>query len=204
MMRDDPQTSIFRKESLERLSSPEQLDQLIQIVRPKSWLPLATLATLVGLGLLWSLLGRIPITARGNGILVYPTETSKDLTGLIYFEESEGDRIEPGMPIILVPNVLGSEQVGGILGRVKSVSEPPIMTLGAARQSASNPTALTTGATEVLVELDRDETTASGYKWTSLSGMQLELSPGSATSARIILEEKAPITFIFPFLEGAR
>jgi hypothetical protein len=33
---------IFRQESLERLSSPDQLDQLLQVVNPQNWLPLVT------------------------------------------------------------------------------------------------------------------------------------------------------------------
>jgi HlyD family secretion protein len=61
-MTDDSKSTIFRKESLERLSSPEQLDQLMQVVNPRSWLPLATIGSLVVLGLIWSLIGRIPIT----------------------------------------------------------------------------------------------------------------------------------------------
>ena len=50
-------SSIFRKEALERLSSPEQLDQLMKIVTPRSWLPLVTLGGLLGMGLLWSFFG---------------------------------------------------------------------------------------------------------------------------------------------------
>ena len=43
--------SIFRKEALERLSSPEQLDQLMKIVTPRSLLPLLALGGLLGCGL---------------------------------------------------------------------------------------------------------------------------------------------------------
>ncbi len=64
--------SLFRKESLERLSSPERLDQLMQVVSLKSWLPLATLGSLVVAGVIWSIFGRIPITIQGQGVLIYP------------------------------------------------------------------------------------------------------------------------------------
>jgi HlyD family secretion protein len=47
--------TIFRKESLERLSSPERLDQLMQVVSLKSWLPLTTLGCLVGAAVIWSI-----------------------------------------------------------------------------------------------------------------------------------------------------
>lgn len=63
---------LFRKESLERLSSPEQLDQLMQVVGPKAWLPLAALGALVVVGVTWSIVGRIPMTVTGQGVLIRP------------------------------------------------------------------------------------------------------------------------------------
>ena len=35
---------IFRQEALKRLASPEQLDHLIQVIRPKDWLVLVLFA----------------------------------------------------------------------------------------------------------------------------------------------------------------
>ena len=63
---------LFRKEALERASSPEELDQIMQVVNPQKWLPLFAVGTLVVAGLMWSILGRIPITVTGTGIIVYP------------------------------------------------------------------------------------------------------------------------------------
>jgi HlyD family secretion protein len=66
--------SLFRQKSLERLSSPERLDQLMQVVSPKSWLPLVALGSLAGVGIIWSIYGRIPITVQGQGVLIYPSK----------------------------------------------------------------------------------------------------------------------------------
>ena len=63
----DQKNSLFRKEALERLSSPESLDRLMQVVSLKDWLPLVTLGGLVFLAGLWSIWGRIPITVNGKG-----------------------------------------------------------------------------------------------------------------------------------------
>ncbi len=63
---------LFRKESLERLSSPEQLDQLMQVVGPKAWLPLASLGALMVVAVAWSIVGSIPITVTGEGVLIRP------------------------------------------------------------------------------------------------------------------------------------
>jgi HlyD family secretion protein len=61
---------IFRDAAVERLSSPEQLDQLVGITRPFDWV--AATALLLGLVVLaaWSMLGRIPTQVVGDGILL--------------------------------------------------------------------------------------------------------------------------------------
>lgn len=193
VMDDDSQSSIFRKESLERLSSPEQLDQLMQVVNAKSWLSLSALGALVGLAVLWSIFGRIPIAISGKGVFVHPTQTDPNLVGLTYFERGQGEQIQPGMAIVLVPD--GGR--GGIVGRVKAVSVSPVTTLEAARQTGAK--AVQPGSVEVLVDLGD----ADSYRWTS-AGSHPTIAPGMTTTARITLAQKAPIAFAFPFLEEVR
>jgi HlyD family secretion protein len=50
---------LFRKKALEKAASPEQLDQVIQLVRPHHWLPLAAFGSLMAAGIAWSIIGRI-------------------------------------------------------------------------------------------------------------------------------------------------
>ncbi|MFZ2294065.1 MAG: NHLP bacteriocin system secretion protein [Polaromonas sp.] len=61
---------LFRETALQNLSSPEQLDQLIKITRPRAWLVLATLGFVLGVTLLWSVFGSLPSTLSGQGIIV--------------------------------------------------------------------------------------------------------------------------------------
>ena len=61
---------IFRKVALERLSSPEQLDQLMEVTSPRGWLALAALGALLATALIWGLFGAIPTEAAGEGILI--------------------------------------------------------------------------------------------------------------------------------------
>jgi HlyD family secretion protein len=63
---------IFRQESLDRLSSPEELDRLFTVVGIRAWLPLAALGLLLVTAIAWSVFGRIPETADGAGVLINP------------------------------------------------------------------------------------------------------------------------------------
>lgn len=62
--------SIFREVSLKRLSSPEQLDQLIKVTSPRAWLALIALSLLLASVIVWSFLGSIPTKIEGRGILL--------------------------------------------------------------------------------------------------------------------------------------
>ena len=61
--------SIFRKEALDRLSSPDQVDALIRVLSPRDWLPLTCAAVLVAVLVGWAIFGRVRVTAAGNGVL---------------------------------------------------------------------------------------------------------------------------------------
>ncbi len=61
---------IFRKVSLERLSSPEQLDLLMRITTPKGWVALIAMGCLLLLGVAWGIWGRIPTKVKSQGILL--------------------------------------------------------------------------------------------------------------------------------------
>ena len=61
---------IFRQAALERLSSPEELDQLMQVTTPKGWLALLGLASLIVVALIWGVFGNIPTKIAGQAILL--------------------------------------------------------------------------------------------------------------------------------------
>ena len=96
----DQKRDLFRKESLERLSSPEQLDQLMQVIGPKSWLPLATLGGLTLIAIAWSIVGRLPITVTGRGVLIRPQKVvlvqTRTAGQILTIAVKAGDFVEKG------------------------------------------------------------------------------------------------------------
>lgn len=62
--------SIFRKAALERLSSPDQLDELVQVTTPKGWLALIGVGILVIAAVVWGIYGVVPTRVSGSGIII--------------------------------------------------------------------------------------------------------------------------------------
>ena len=94
---------IYREVALERLSSPEQLDQLMQVTRPQGWLALSAVLTLILLAVVWGILGSIPTEAQGEGILLRQGGVSQLVAaGSGQVEEmlvSVGDTLEKGQVV---------------------------------------------------------------------------------------------------------
>jgi HlyD family secretion protein len=63
-------SDLFRETALERLSSPERLDTLLRITRPRAWIALLALLAVLGGTAIWGVYGHAPDTVDGSGILV--------------------------------------------------------------------------------------------------------------------------------------
>ncbi len=55
---------------MDKLSSPEQLDQLMRVTSPKGWLALVACGAVLLTALFWSVFGRIPTKVQARGILI--------------------------------------------------------------------------------------------------------------------------------------
>ena len=62
--------NVFRKVSLDRLSSPEQLDQLMRVTDPRGWIILSAFGLVLGTAVLWGFLGSIAHDVPCSGMLV--------------------------------------------------------------------------------------------------------------------------------------
>ena len=52
----------------------------------------------------------------------------------------------------------------------------------------------------VYGDLTPDESTPSGYAWSSSTGPALRLTPGTTTRVRVVVEQRSPLSFILPIL----
>jgi hypothetical protein len=95
---------IFRKEALDQLASPEQLDQLMPITSPRGWWALAAVGLLLALSLVWSVFGRVKTQAEAEGVLRRPadlTAVQSPVTGTVTrLLVSVGDEVKKGQVLV--------------------------------------------------------------------------------------------------------
>ncbi len=60
-------SNIFRKAALDKISSPDQLDEVIVITPPSFWLAMTGIGSILLIALIWSIFGRIPINVSASG-----------------------------------------------------------------------------------------------------------------------------------------
>ena len=83
---------LFRKKSMERVSSPEQLNDYIRVSNPGVWIALtAVIVLLVGV-CVWGIFGRLETTVGSAAVI-------KDGVMTIYIKEEHLGKIEEGMTI---------------------------------------------------------------------------------------------------------
>jgi HlyD family secretion protein len=120
------ESKIFRKVALERLSSPEQLDQLMQVTNAKGWLSLATIGVLLLLATIWSIVGSIPdrvpgqaMLLRSGGVFEVVSQSSGRVTDLPL---RVGDTISEGQVVARLAQPELSEQVRQARARVAELT----------------------------------------------------------------------------------
>ncbi|MGI6647513.1 MAG: NHLP bacteriocin system secretion protein [Bacillota bacterium] len=97
------ENKLFRKVSLDRLSSPEELDQRLKVVSPIGWVALIAVGILIAAALVWGFLGSIADKATGQGIII----SSGGITGIVHHANgqvtdvsvNDGDYVQKGQVI---------------------------------------------------------------------------------------------------------
>ena len=96
----------FRKSAIDKISSPEQLDELMQITNPKSWIMLISLFLIIVTGIVWGFVGVVKDTVEGRGLLVQTggiydiySNTSGQVKSILF---NENDYVVEGDVIALI------------------------------------------------------------------------------------------------------
>ncbi|MCR5136610.1 MAG: hypothetical protein K6C12_05875 [Oscillospiraceae bacterium] len=86
---------LFREQSLERITSPEQLSDYLHVTNPTVWLILTAVIVLLAGALIWSSTANIESRAMGTATVADGSMT------LIFEDEKVAAKVEPGMNIVV-------------------------------------------------------------------------------------------------------
>jgi multidrug resistance efflux pump len=107
---------VFRKVSVERLSSPEQLDTLMRVTSPKGWLALAALGLLLVSAIAWGYWGTLSTRIGSQGVLIQPgglqniySESSGTITDI---RIGKNDYVNKGDVVARIEQPVILEQLG--------------------------------------------------------------------------------------------
>jgi HlyD family secretion protein len=125
---------------------------------------------------------------------------------IAFFPIKDGKQIRSGMSISITPDTVQRERFGGIVGKISDVSALPVTKEGAVslignQEVVASLIGQNGAAIQVNADLINDASTFSGYKWSSSKGPESKITPGTTTSVRVTIEERAPITFVLPILQ---
>ncbi len=155
----------------------------------------------------------VEITATGGQYLnpgtrlgtLQTTGKPREMMSVTYFAVEDGKKVRPGMKILITPDTVKRTRFGGIVGSIMEVTPFPVTSEGASSVVGNSEVVQKIlgeggGKIEVSAQMQLDPKTTSGYKWSSSSGPELEISPGTTTTVRVTVERRKPITFVLPIL----
>ncbi len=101
-------STLFRKSSLDSISSPDQLNDYIKVSNPSIWLVLAALFMLLAAVFVWGFVGSLPTTVGAEGVV-------SDGDVLCYISTEDADTINVGQKVSIIKSD-GSKLTGQVSG----------------------------------------------------------------------------------------
>lgn len=108
------QPGLFRQQALDRLSSPDQLDQMMRVASPKRWIALGAVGVLLVVALVWAFFGRIEQSVQAECVVIPRGGTYKVVSptaGTVYDVLVErGDHLDAGAAVAVIETPDGARE----------------------------------------------------------------------------------------------
>ena len=132
---------LFRKKSVDRVSSPEQLNDYIRVANPSVWMVLAAVVILLAGVIVWGCIGHLD-TTLSTAVVCENGEA------VIYVKEADAEKVEVGMTV----------RVGDEEYAIGEISTEPIRVDETISEYAIHASGLTAGEWVYVVKVNGDFT----------------------------------------------
>jgi HlyD family secretion protein len=147
----------------------------------------------------------LQIIGAGTEILKLKPLDVDDMIVVFFVPLTDAKKFQPGMEVRLTPSTVNEQEFGHMNGKIISVASSlastqemrdrlgdDLMVSGLQQQGPS---------LEVIVTINRDANTVSGYEWSNKKGAEIFIGDGTVMNANVITDSKAPITKLLPYLK---
>lgn len=147
----------------------------------------------------------LQIIGAGTEILKLKPLDVDDMIVVFFVPLTDAKKFQPGMEVRLTPSTVNEQEFGHMNGKIISVASSlastqemrdrlgdDLMVSGLQQQGPS---------LEVIVTINRDANTVSGYEWSNKKGAEIFIGDGTVINANVITDSKAPITKLLPYLK---
>lgn len=185
----------YRQTALDRLSSPEQLDQLLVATRPQGWLALAALLVLLASALVWASYGTVTTRITAQGVVIRGAPGSgAELGAVVFLPAAQAVQVETGMEARVA--LVFRRGSGDLAGTVTEVGDSPVSSRTLARVVADERLVAELGRQGPLVRIGIELRPAP--EETGGAARALRIVDGTRVTARILVRREHPIELLVP------
>lgn len=185
-------SKLFRKSSLDRINSPEQLNEYIKIMNPSLILILVSIfLILFGCGV-WFFSGSIPKNLDIKGTIT----NSKNGETMVYsyVPISTAKMLKEGMDVEISPDYASKQEYGYIHGKIMDIGEE-VVTEEYLYNNLESPNVVLPRISENTENLLQIQINMLG--WTNEKGEEISLTNGSTCEVSVVEREQKPYELIF-------
>ncbi len=113
------ESSLFRKSSLERVSSPDKLNEYIKVTNPSLVVILIAMFSILVAGIIWIFCGTVPKTVNLTGAIA--ENYDNQIRVYSYVPIGTSRRLHEGMEVQISPEYAEREEFGYITGKITSI-----------------------------------------------------------------------------------
>lgn len=136
----------------------------------------------------------------GTEIIRITPKTESSQLVVCFVPSASARQLKTDMEVLVYPSSVDTQKYGHIKATIKSIEEYPaeignmVYVLGDSDNSVINQFTAEGPVVAVICEMKKDSKTESGFKWSSEKAKDLSITNGTYVSARIVVDECAPIT----------
>ena len=189
--------SLFRKKNLERISSPEQLNDYIKVSNPSVWLIIGAMFIIASAFSVWAFSGNITSEVSGTGVFQGSSQDSIDSV-VCYVDANYAQKISEGMSVRIYDKT--KPMSAYVNGKVMKISQVPVKQEDILHSYSSEYVAdsILEADYGVGVLIKVNKTSDGDYDWANNEvGDETFLKVDDLCKVDIITESVKPIEFLF-------